>query len=188
MQQKLLSVVCSQNHQHHLRGLVAKLCLMDCSLPGSSVHGILQARILELVAISSSRGSSQPRDWTWVSCIAGRFFANWATIEAPASPWRNANLHTYPDLQNLNLRFNKIPKWFVLWESLPKPKMELFPPGGLLSTNLNIVNFLSPWIFCLARNVGYSVSQSSNIKPALGCVPTCLFLLTHKADCTAPTN
>ena len=46
---------------------------MDCSPPGSSVHGILQARILEWVAMSSSRGSSWPRDWTQVSCIAGRF-------------------------------------------------------------------------------------------------------------------
>ena len=43
---------------------------MDCSLPGSSVHGILQARILEWIAIPFSRGSSQPR----VFCIAGRFF------------------------------------------------------------------------------------------------------------------
>ena len=47
---------------------------VDCSLPGSSVHGILQARILEWVAISFSRGSSQPRDRTRVSCIAGRRF------------------------------------------------------------------------------------------------------------------
>ena len=46
---------------------------MDCSLPSSSVHGILQARILEWVAIPFSRGSSQARDQTWVSCIAGRF-------------------------------------------------------------------------------------------------------------------
>ena len=45
-----------------------------CSLPGSSVHGILQARILEWVAISSFRGSSQPPDWTQVSCTAGGFF------------------------------------------------------------------------------------------------------------------
>ena len=52
---------------------------MDCSPPGSSVHGILQARILEWVAISFSRGSSQPRDWTRVSCIAGRHFILWAT-------------------------------------------------------------------------------------------------------------
>ena len=55
---------------------------MDCSLPGSSVHGILQARILESVAILFSKGSSQPRDWTQVSCIAGRFFTIWATREA----------------------------------------------------------------------------------------------------------
>ena len=50
---------------------------IDCSPPDSSVHGILQIRILEWVAISSSRGSSQPRNRTWVSwvsCFAGRFF------------------------------------------------------------------------------------------------------------------
>ena len=53
---------------------------LDCSLPGSSIHGILQARILEWVAMSSSWGSSRPRDRTWVSCIshiAGRFFTTW---------------------------------------------------------------------------------------------------------------
>ena len=49
---------------------------MECSLPSSSVHGILQARILEWVATSFSRGSSPPRDQTQVSCIAGRFFTN----------------------------------------------------------------------------------------------------------------
>ena len=52
---------------------------MGCSPPGSSVHGILQARVLEWVAMSSSRGSSQPRDQTQVSHIAGRFFTIWAT-------------------------------------------------------------------------------------------------------------
>ena len=67
--------------------LVAQLCLtlcdpMDCSLPGSSVHGILQARILEWVAISFSRGSSRPRDWTQVSRIAGRLFNLWAKLLA----------------------------------------------------------------------------------------------------------
>ena len=54
----------------------------DCSLPGSSVHGILQARTLEWVAVSFCRGSSQPRNQTWVSYIAGRLFTNWATKEA----------------------------------------------------------------------------------------------------------
>ena len=64
--------------------LVAQSCLtlcdpMHCSPPGSSVHGIPQARILEWVAISFSRGSPQPRDQTHQSCIAGRFF----TTEPP---------------------------------------------------------------------------------------------------------
>ena len=48
--------------------------------PGSSVHGILQARILGWVAISSSRGFSQPRNWTEVSCMAGRYFTVWACV------------------------------------------------------------------------------------------------------------
>ena len=56
---------------------------IDCSLPGSSVHRISQAKILEWVAISFSRGSSRLRDQTWVSCIAGRFFTVWATRETP---------------------------------------------------------------------------------------------------------
>ena len=54
---------------------------MDYSLPGFSIYGILQARILECVAISFSRRSSQPRDRTCVSHIAGRVFTIWATRE-----------------------------------------------------------------------------------------------------------
>ena len=54
---------------------------MDCNLPASSVHGILQARILECVAISSFRASSQLRDWTCISCT-GRKMNHWATREA----------------------------------------------------------------------------------------------------------
>ena len=56
---------------------------MDCSLPGYSVHGIFHERVLEWVAISFSRGSSQPWDGTQVSCIVGRHFTIWATREAP---------------------------------------------------------------------------------------------------------
>ena len=52
---------------------------MNCSPPGSSICGILQATILEWVAIPFFRGSSQPRDWIWVYCIAGRFITVWAT-------------------------------------------------------------------------------------------------------------
>ena len=54
---------------------------MDCSLPGSSIHGIFQARVLEWIAISFSRRSSRSRDWTWVSRIVGRCFTDWATRE-----------------------------------------------------------------------------------------------------------
>ena len=66
---------------------VAKSCPtlsdpMDCSLPGYSVHGISQARILEWVSISFSRGSSQPRDQTCISCLAGGFFTTGATRKA----------------------------------------------------------------------------------------------------------
>ena len=62
----------------------ARLCdPMDCSPPGSSAHGILQVRILEWVSIPLSRGSSRPRDRSWVSCIASRFFTVWTTREAP---------------------------------------------------------------------------------------------------------
>ena len=58
---------------------------MDSSLRGSAVHGIFQAGILEWAAISFSRGSSQPRDRTRVSCIADRLFTVWATREAQNS-------------------------------------------------------------------------------------------------------
>ena len=70
---------------------------MDCSLPGSFAHGILQARILEWVAVPFSRESSQPRNRTQVSCIAGRFFTSWVTWEAQGS----------------HLRWNYSPFWEV---------------------------------------------------------------------------
>ena len=61
---------------------------MDCSLRGSSVHGIFQARILEWVAISFSRRSSQPRDRTKVSRVVSRRFTVWATRE---DLWKGPN-------------------------------------------------------------------------------------------------
>ena len=59
---------------------------MDCSPSGSSVHRILQARILEWAAILFSRRSSRPKNWTWVSCIAGGFFTIRATREVRPNP------------------------------------------------------------------------------------------------------
>ena len=66
---------------------------MNCSPPDSSVHRILQARTLEWVAISFSRGSSQSRNQTGVSCIAGGFFTSWATRESPSG----YNIHVIMD-------------------------------------------------------------------------------------------
>ena len=61
---------------------------MDCSPPGSSVHGISQAKILEDVAIFFSRASSQPRNWTCDSCV-GRFFTIWTSWEAHRTECQN---------------------------------------------------------------------------------------------------
>ena len=78
------------------RNRIARLCwcyclescptcdTMDCSLPGSSVHGISQARILEWIAISFSRGSTQPRNRTHISCIVRQVLYHRATREALA--------------------------------------------------------------------------------------------------------
>ena len=121
---------------------------VDCSLPGSSVQGILQARILEWVAMPSSQGifptqgsnpgllhcrqilyqlshkgsprisewviypissrSSQPRNWTGISCIAGRLFTNWAMKEAQSQPYKETKkpqkLHTWQKILNKILR------------------------------------------------------------------------------------
>ena len=70
---------------------------MDCSLPGSSVHGISQARKLEWVAISLSRESAWPRDWILISCIGRLIFYHWATSEAH---WRLYSIPKYGDNDN----------------------------------------------------------------------------------------
>ena len=90
---------------------------MNCSPTGSSVCGIFQARILEWAAISPSKGSSQPRDQTRVSCIphmGRRILYYWATWEAPHKPNLNINLSIYNILQHrvpmLNI-FDSILNW-----------------------------------------------------------------------------
>ena len=96
--------------------LVAQLCLtlfdpMDCSPLGCSVHGLSQARILEWVAVPFSRGSSQPRDWTQISCFVGRFFTAWTTREAKIS-------HAlWPKKQNIKQKqyCNKFSKDLKTW-------------------------------------------------------------------------
>ena len=92
--------------------------LMDWSLPGFSVHGISQARILEWLAISFSRGSSWPRDQTWVSCIAGGFFTIWATNK-PQQPW-----HMKKESDAAEVTWHACMHWRRKWQPAP-----VFLPG-----------------------------------------------------------
>ena len=103
---------------------------MDCNLPGSSVHGILQARVLEWVAISFSRTSSEPRDWIRVSCIAGRFFtlllllllllSRFSRVRLCATPWTAA--HQAP----LSTEFSRQEHW----SGSPSPSLGDLPNLG----------------------------------------------------------
>ena len=79
----VLSNVKATSHMWKWSGVkVAQSCPTLCDPMDCTVHGILQVRILEWVAFPFSKGSFQPRDWTQVSCIAGRFFTSWTTREA----------------------------------------------------------------------------------------------------------
>ena len=101
--------------------LVAQSCPtlcdpMDCSLPGSSVHGIFQGRILEWVDIPFSGGTSQHRDRTWVSHIDVRFFTIWATREAWKPPYGKLNTEgtssqhcSHPTCFCLRAQFSNMP-------------------------------------------------------------------------------
>ena len=78
------------------------LCIhMDCSLPGSSVHGIFQARVLQWLTISFSRGSSWPRDGTQVSHIAGKCFTIWVIREAPDGKESSCNTRDQDSIPGL---------------------------------------------------------------------------------------
>ena len=134
-------------------GLVAQWYLtlynaMDCSPPGSSVHGSLQARILEWVAISFSRGSSQPRDRTWVSCIAGGLLHHRRILyrlsfqgSSKFSWW-----FTILVIRSFSFWWNLIYNFFVLWycflfsvkNNLLHQVMEIFfLPAGLWFKSVN---------------------------------------------------
>ena len=98
---------------------VAQSCLnlcnpVDCSPPGSCVHGVLQARILEWIAISFSRGSSWPRNRTQVSCITGRCFNLWATRELSLHFTLKASDVTIENV-HLTLICGIIPCTFTSW-------------------------------------------------------------------------
>ena len=95
---------------------------MDCSLSGSSVHEIFQARVLEWVAISFSRRSSRPRDWTQVSSIVGSRFTVWTTREVffrvPASISRRWEQKDKQSLYNWNFEMIIIMRWLWMYPML----------------------------------------------------------------------
>ena len=84
---------------------------VDCSPPGSSVHGISQARILEWVAISYSKGSSQPRDWTWLSCI-GRHSV---PLSRQGGPCAGDKCSTLTGKRKTNLDQTRKAPWRIPW-------------------------------------------------------------------------
>ena len=116
--------------------LVTQLCptlcdSMDCSPLGSSVHGILQARTLKWVAMPSSMGSSQPRDRTKVSHIAGGFFTVWATSKALQD--RTSTDNQFRHVNRKILHRGQWPEWyFSRW---------ILNPAILTSTKINKLKF-----------------------------------------------
>ena len=112
---------------------VTQTCLtlcnpMDCSLPGSSVYGIFQARVLEWVAMSFSRGSSRPKDRTWVSHIVGRRFTVWAT-------WTPCKSRTKEGTRLWRLSLGK--DWCEDWPLCSPPPGEVCPREAMSSPGLN---------------------------------------------------
>ena len=118
--------------------LITQLCPtlcnpMDCILPGSSLHGILQARILEWVSISFSRGPSQPRDWTCISCIGRQILCHWShlgsmtnhkyLLNKQISEWKIIELHFWLYFSSVNsvqqISFNKSSLTFSYYSWLP---------------------------------------------------------------------
>ena len=106
--------------------LVTQSCLtlcnsMDYSLPGSSVHGILQARILGWIALLFTRGSSQPRDQTLISCIAGRFLYRLRQQGSPKPCVVAIQSHKRPEVSRFQERFFFLPSVQAKTDKFPLP-------------------------------------------------------------------
>ena len=126
---------------------------VECSLQGSSFRGIFQARILEWVAISFSRGSSQPRDRTWVSRFAGRFFTN----EPLGKPWPSKGpvilwgllLHCQTPLARQgSLMWGS--ELSLLWENFSNNSsaygLPMWPVWDLILSSLHLFYHLCLWV------------------------------------------
>ena len=125
---------------------------MNCSLPGSSDHGIFQARVLEWVAISFSRGSASPRDQTLVSCIIDRCFAIWATREDPFLSYLfNHHLVCWPCLNTQYRRAPLASPSFI-------PGFIFFIESAISGYSLYIFIWILSFIFLGMWGICFSVS------------------------------
>ena len=120
--------------------LVTESCLilcdsMGCSPPGSSVHGILQARVLECIAIPISSGSPQPRNPIQVSYVVGRFLTTWSTMEAHGLKSKTQNSSKFFSSSSLSSH---------PWEFHPDPWLSSFVYQANSSSFCRFINFLLP--------------------------------------------
>ena len=160
---------------------------MGCSLPGSFTHGILQARILEYVAVLFSRGSSQPRDPTQISLIAGRFFTNWAT--AISNVWFffffDPMVCSLPSSSVHGILCARILEWVAIPFSRGIFPIQGSNPGLLHCRHiLYHLNYQgSPrWLYCLSNKMGiWGRNQSAKKKSE------CRACLRQFRTCGLPT-
>ena len=146
---------------------------MDCSPPGSSVHGIFQTRILEWVAMPFSRGSSQLRDWTSVSydsCIGRRVLYHWAPWEALIDSFHQIKKHFDPYSSNTCQRFRDplICDLGFLMLSSPLLLSLLFPLWHILF----LWFILQSFCHCVVRLLAFSSAFSN-----LPCIPASVFFI-----------
>ena len=137
---------------------------MDCSPPDSSVQEIFQARILEWVAISFSRGPSQPRDQTRVSCTVGRFYADWATRDAQKHVPPNAG----PEPKTLRLRVTCSTDWdsralLFVWNAQIGKSIEAKHGCQRLGVTAYWAEFPSDWRKCLGTRQRWQLHNILNV-------------------------
>ena len=142
---ELLSILFSGKTVFHCEVFQSYLTLcdlIDCSLPGSSVHWIFQARVLVWIAIFFSRGPFQQRDWTQVFLIAGRCFIVWATRKAVSCPPATDDPDPNSSFRRVRT-FNKIGCAMFLRRSFPSSlvaqRLKRLPP------------MREPWVRSLGR-------------------------------------
>ena len=134
---------------------------MDCNLPGSSLHGILQTRILEWVAIFFSRGSSWLRDKTWVSCSAGRLFTIWDTSYVYTSVITTQDHRIFHHLRKLPLQpsynhFSDLSHHVLVLQT----SQNLF---GVLSTSLLSVFWLNSISSYISKKMSFFFIKEKHI-------------------------